>query len=123
MMKYIYILKIDCNGNNPDTVTDILGVKPSMSDDYQWKLEMTEASEDPHIDFINHFLDILDDKYSMLESVGIKRESVTIWMLYEYDQQCNMEFLPEDLKKIGNQGITLCISCWQSDSEILLGDK
>lgn len=114
MIKYIYELKIHFNGNNSGTVTDILGVKPTRADDYLWELEITETDEEPYTDFINRFLDILDGKYSLLESVGIKRESITIWMYYEYDRECSMEFLPEDLKRIGSQGISLCISCWQS---------
>jgi hypothetical protein len=28
-----------------------------------------------------------------------------------------MEFSPEDMKRMGENGITLCISCWESSKE------
>ncbi len=33
--------------------------------------------------------------------------------MYEYEQQCNMEFKPKIMKQIGNLGVVLCISCWE----------
>ena len=62
--------------------------------------------------FINQFLNILETKYSDLEKLNIEREHITFWMIYEYDHQCNMEFDPQRLKRIGENGITLCISCY-----------
>ena len=44
---------------------------------------------------------------------GISREDISIWVLYEYEGQCNMEYDPESMKKLGESGILLCISCWE----------
>ena len=49
---------------------------------------------------IGEFLKLLNEKYEKLEQVGISRDMISIWYLYEYDQQCNMEFEAEQLKKI-----------------------
>lgn len=78
---------------------------------------MIEKDSDPYIDFINEFLDLLEGKYDQLLKIGIARDDITVWMLYEYDGQCNMEFLPEQMKRLGANGITLCVSCWESSEE------
>ncbi|MBX3165339.1 MAG: hypothetical protein KF900_12765 [Bacteroidetes bacterium] len=105
-------------------LTTILGVQPS--DDFAdfpnkipscWTYEVVDDKPDEYFDFINIFLDILETKYADLEKLNIKRDDITVWMLYEYDQQCNMEFDPARLKRLGDNGIKLCISCWDSGKE------
>lgn len=105
-------------------LTTILGVQPS--DDFSdfsnnipssWTYEVVDDKPGQYFDFINIFLDILEEKYANLEKLNIKRSDITVWMLYEYDQQCNMEFDPVRLKRLGDNGITLCISCWDSGKE------
>lgn len=51
----------------------------------------------------------------MLKEIGIDRDMISVWYLYKYDEQCNMEFSPERMKRLGDNGITLCISCWSSE--------
>ena len=60
-------------------------------------------------------LSLLEGKYERLESIGISREDISIWVLYEYEGQCNMEYDPVSMKKIGENGIVLCISCWEKE--------
>ncbi len=103
-------------------LTTILDVKPTKKDfsnfpndiPSTWAYEVIETKTDEYFDFINIFLDILETKYLELEKLNIKRNDITFWMFYEYDQQCNMEFDPIRLKRLGDNGITLCISCWDS---------
>jgi len=79
-----------------------------------WSHSVENSDEQiSRFDFINNFLDILEPKFPELEKLKIERSDITIWFLYEYDQQCNMEFNPNDMKRLGENGITLCISCWQ----------
>ncbi len=56
----------------------------------------------------------MEGKYELLATIGIERKDITIWMLYEYDQQCNLEFDPIRMKRLGDNGIGLCISCWDA---------
>ncbi|MBP7478753.1 MAG: hypothetical protein KA797_09530 [Chitinophagales bacterium] len=126
-MEYYYKLQInfDPSVETFNKVTTILGIQPSDEDfsgfpnniPSSWTYEVIDDSHDEYFDFINIFLDILETKYADLEKINIKRENITIWMLYEYDQQCNMEFDPIRLKRLGDNGITLCISCWDSGHE------
>ncbi len=105
-------------------LTAILGVQPidnlsNFPDNIpsSWAYEVIDDKTDEYFDFINIFLDILETKYSELEKLNIKRSDISIWLLYEYDQQCNMEFDPQRLKRLGDNGITFCISCWDSGKE------
>jgi hypothetical protein len=59
-------------------------------------------------------MDVLEKHYEDLESIGVTRDAMSVWMLYEYNQQCNIEFNPKDMKRLGDNGITLCISCWEA---------
>jgi hypothetical protein len=104
-----------------NSISKVLGVTPSVGDlrsrkiANTWTLEKVTENEETYFDFINNFLDILEDKYEILSSLGIQKEDISVWHLYEYDQQCNMEFDPIRLKRLGDNSITLCISCWNSD--------
>jgi hypothetical protein len=58
---------------------------------------------------------LLEGKYQQLADIGVDVEDITIWKYYEYDNgQCNMEFHPKVTKRLGDNGIVLCISCWES---------
>lgn len=112
-MKYSYVLKINCNNNQSEQIAHLLNVKPTLVTSKRWEFEKVQDGNSEYINYIKIYLDILKDKYNQLEQIGVTRDCIEIWMYYEYDQQCNMEFSPEDLKYIGDNGISLCISCWQ----------
>jgi uncharacterized protein YegJ (DUF2314 family) len=112
-MKYYYSLRIEVEEDKTKQVDQILGVSQNMPN-LNWGLEIQTKKDDIAFDFINYFIGILKNNYEKLEDIGVKREDISIWMLYEYDQQCNMEFLPEQLFKIGEEKIALCISCWEA---------
>lgn len=105
-------------------LTAIMGVQPNENfsnfpDNIPscWTYEVIDDKANEYFDFINVFLDLLETKYSDLEKLNINRSDISIWLLYEYDQQCNMEFDPQRLKRLGDNGITFCISCWDSGKE------
>ncbi|MGQ1946692.1 hypothetical protein ACT3CD_06275 [Geofilum sp. OHC36d9] len=106
-----------------NSISKILGVQPTELIDKNavpgvWIYEVIEEQDDDYYDFINKFLDLLENNYQKLADLDIKRDDITIWYLYEYDQQCNMEFSPSRLKRLGDNEITLCISCWDSGQEL-----
>lgn len=110
-MKYFYKLEILCK-DGPDLVTQVLKTEPSQVEDLCWIYEVVEQSGDEGYDFVDRFLGILEGKESALKNIGIDVGDILIWMFYEYDQQCNLEFSPEQMKRLGEAGITLCVSCW-----------
>lgn len=75
------------------------------------------AEDGPNTDHVAGFLALLDGKYAVLEALGISRSDISIWLLRAYRDQCNMEFAPQTLRRLGEEGLILCISCWQESVE------
>jgi hypothetical protein len=120
-MRYIHQLQIhfDPSIETYNAITKILFKMPKKETNVQtipnaWTYEVISENEDPYFDYINEFLHILEDNYEKLHKIGIEKDSISIWLFYEYDSQCNMEFDPKRLKRLGDNGITLCISCWDT---------
>jgi hypothetical protein len=110
-----YTLEIDTNKEKFQKINDILGVNSDISKDY-WCYELVHGDNKLEIKettVVAHFLNILEGKYEQLSVEGIQRKDITVWIIYEYDNQCNMEFHPEDTKRLGENGIVLCISCYE----------
>jgi len=115
MSKSIYNLRISCSSDGQkEKVSNLLNVKPTKLMGNIWCLEVEERESDQYFDFINYFLNILEGKYNQLKSIEISKEDISLWLLYEYDDQCNLEFLPNNLKRLGDNGISFCVSCWTS---------
>ena len=112
---YYYSLRINTvNLIQVRQVNELLGVRSNYSKE-DWYLEVVQKEDDPPFRFIDYFLSLLEGKYERLESIGISREDISIWVLYEYEGQCNMKYDPVSMKKIGENGIVLCISCWEKE--------
>ena len=116
-MNYLYKLQISFSSGRKtlNALNSIFGIE-YLSDDEnptQWIYEVEQQESDEYFDFINQFLNLLETKYTDLEKLKVKRNDISIWMFYEYDNQCNLEFDGQRTKRIGESGITLCISCWQ----------
>ena len=122
-MYYRLLIQFEPSLNTFVQLTNILGVNPAeaaeLTDENipsSWTYEVNNNDPDLYFDFISHFLDLLKPNFPALEALDIKRSDISVWMLYAYDQQCNMEFNPGQMKRLGEQGTTLCISCWQNDT-------
>ena len=109
-VSYTYILRI--SGVDRELVAEVMGTASSQETG-DWALELREGPDDPSVRFIEEFMALIADKFEPLENVGVHREDITVWLLYEYEGQCNMEFLPEHLRMLGEAGISLCVSCWE----------
>lgn len=59
--------------------------------------------------FIKTLLAMLEGKSEALVSIGVNRDDISLWLLYEYDCQCNLELSPLDVGRLSEAGITLCI--------------
>lgn len=112
-MKINYALRIVHTGANAREITKIIGVPPTSTEGSVWEYEISEKEADSPIPFIQIFIGLLSSKYDQLQALGINRENITVWLIYEYEEQCNIEFLPSDLLKLGKESIGLCISCYE----------
>lgn len=113
-MTYYYSLRIDAPDEIYDEIDIVLGVKSNFSPSVGWGIEVVQKENDESIFFIDYFLSVLEGKYTHLEKIGITRDCISVWMLYEYEGQCNMEFSPQDMYRLGKEGIVLCVSCWEN---------
>ena len=114
-MKY-YKLVVFTDGTREayQKITAMLGVKPVEEDEYDvWTYLVEEHEKSPAFDFINEFLDLLEPRLEKLEEVGITRDNVLFWLLYEYEHQCALGFNPQELQRLGASGISLNIDCWE----------
>lgn len=117
-MRNIYFLQIGVS----DTILlidKILGINHNTDCFWQFRIEDEEESM-----YYMHFLmDLLKNKYADLLKIGVERDVISIWRLYEYDQQCNMEYSPSILKRMADNGVTFCISCWDSGLEYTIDER
>ena len=110
-MASVYQIRINTNEKIYESINRELGILPT-STLYCWEYTIEENS----IQFyqaVDVLLSLLEGKTNALKSIGVFIEDISMWYLYEYTDQCNMEFNSNELKRIGELGITLCISCWE----------
>ena len=77
-----------------------------------WGLTIEEGSQ-IYNHALYHFTDIIKNNLTKLNAIGVLNDMITFWFMYEYEEQCNMEFHPDIMKEMGELGIVLCISCWE----------
>ncbi|WP_448105199.1 hypothetical protein [Pedobacter panaciterrae] len=110
-MGSFYRLLIQCDIEKKKEIDIILG---ESNDDPEigWSLIIEEDS--PRFNqALNFFIDLIETNLIKLKNIGVSIDMITFWYMYEYEQQCNMEFWPDITKRIGELGIVLCISCWE----------
>lgn len=103
-------LRVECKNYNYLEVSKILGVDVSNFEN-GWCHEF-DLKQLTYPDAIKEIIELLQDKYDDLENLRIRRENISIWLLFETENQNNFEFDPALLSMIGNEGLTLCISTW-----------
>jgi hypothetical protein len=123
MKYYRLFISTDNRVETFDKLTEVLGHKPTIFENTKrpdekystWTYCIDENEEDdkPSFDFINKFLDIIEPKFKELENLGIKKNQITFWLNYEYFQQCSLEFHPQEMKRLGDSEIALCIDCFE----------
>ena len=123
MKYYRLFINTDNRVETFDKLTEVLGHKPTIFEKTKrpdekystWTYCIDENEEDdkPSFDFINKFLDIIEPKFKELENLGIKKSHITFCLNYEYFQQCSLEFHPQEMKRLGDSEIALCIDCFE----------
>lgn len=111
-MKYFFSLRIFATPEQANKITNILGIEPNYPQ-VAWGHKL-KIKDDEYTNFIEYYLNVLEGKYDKLQEIGIYRDDISVWMIYEYEEQCNMEFEPSDMKKLGDNGITFCVSCYEA---------
>ncbi|MBW8331045.1 MAG: hypothetical protein K0M40_03410 [Prolixibacteraceae bacterium] len=110
-----YELRIDVDEKYYDEVSSIIGLYPD-SFKFGWSYEILFEENKENYNAMNKFLDSLEGKYDHLNELGVESRNITIWIVYGYNNQCNMEFEPSLLYRLGKCGVKLCISCYEAGS-------
>lgn len=113
-MNYFYQLSIETK--DTDTIRKVEGIlgEDSVSEEY-WIITHQDGGDDElYYDYISYYLDLLEDKLDDLNKIGISLEAISIWIFYQCEERFDYEFEPEVLKRIGEYGVSLCISCFES---------
>lgn len=74
-------------------------------------IQIIETVNEKRFNEIKEFVKLIKQSEEIINY--FKMNELSIKIDYEYDEQCNMEFSPNELKKLGENGIILCISCWK----------
>lgn len=106
-----YQIRITCERSG--AVDSVLGICSQSKLDTVWVTEVSESEIDPPFDYVNEFLGVLDGKYEALDAIGVKRGDIEIWVLYEFRNECNFELSSTNMEKLGRNGLSFCLSCWQ----------
>jgi hypothetical protein len=108
-----YELRINTEEKFYDNVSSIVELHPE-SYKYGWSYEIVFEKQKDYYNIIAKLLDSLEGKYEELQKLGITNNDISIWVIYGYNNQCNMEFEPMTLERLGKRGIALCISCYEA---------
>ena len=107
-----YRLRIDTDKN----LNDIL-MTTKFKFKYFWNYEISENS---FPSAINKIISFLMKKQKLLTKNKISNKDISVWVDYEYDEYCLLNFLSNDFKQLANLNIDLCINCWKkTESELL----
>ncbi len=105
--KYI-ILKIATD--NITEASKLIGRESTgKPDSGHWEYEIIEGEGIG----LNTVIDVYEELRSRVNDSELDFSDVTIWILYAYDSQCDMEFDVETLTRLSLLRIYLCISCWE----------
>lgn len=108
-----YELRINTEEIFYETVSSIVELQPKNYK-FGWSYEIVFEKLEDCFNIIAKLLDSLEGKYEELQKLGITNNDISIWVIYAYNNQCNMEFDPKTLERLGKRGITLCITCYEA---------
>lgn len=104
-----YVLKIETK--EYDKITELLKVLPTRIK-YSWEFSINEQNI-LYTNAIDYLMNIIESKRDELIEMGVKSNDITIWFYKPYIGECNIEFSPEEMKRLSNNKVSLCISCWE----------
>ena len=115
-IKQTYWLQIPCDDPVIPKIESLFG-QPSTSRYKHYEIEgVIEYGEnynyDAYVNYIMLFCSIVKQHKEELIKIGVNLNDITIWQINHYDSQCNLEYSPEDMKAMGELGITFCVSCY-----------
>ena len=113
-MNDTYYLKIEVSlPTQVELIDSILEVKHDEEETGAWVLSMDyePVFGDLPIFYISNFIGFLKGKYEALEQIGITRDKISIWRCVEGPEELFMEYWPEEMRMMAEEGIRVRIMC------------
>lgn len=110
-MGSFYRLLIQCDLEKREKIEAVLGESNDVPE-IGWGMLIEEDSPTFN-QALSLFIDLIDNNLLKLKEIGVSTSEISFWYMYEYEQQCNMEFTPDITKRVGELGVVLCVSCWE----------
>lgn len=115
-MSRTFAIRINANSNTFESISKIFNHYPTITQ-ADWELAVEEDSEvSPNV--FEYLIEALNSNLPRLANINISKADISFWYFYEYEEQCNMEFDTQILKKLGDLGVVFCISCWKKGDMI-----
>lgn len=73
--------------------------------------DQLENAKDPIIFYSN----LVSEKMEALLKSGIDKDDIRFELLYEYNGQCNLELTSDQIQALTKTGLSINISCWESE--------
>ena len=100
------VIRIDAE-ESKFSALDSIFEKKEATDTAFWEFSISSA-------LLKDAFDLLYRKLDRLKELKIEKSDISLWIFYEYKDQCNFELSVQDIKYLFELGIAFCISCWES---------
>ena len=84
------------------------------------KLYEMDRPDEPDMEEVNRYLDLLEGLYPYLDSLKIEREAVSLWMESVCESECSLSFDPLTLIRLGQEKIKPCLSFWRNGQDVVM---
>lgn len=124
-MKDTYCLRIETERLGQVRLLDLLLEREhnTEADCWEFEIEENEMYRDFPTFYLTELVGIVKDKFEDLRKIGIRRDMISIWRCVGYEREGYMEYAPEDLKLLGENGIKFRISCYPEEPDFSVGSQ
>lgn len=119
MIRESFYISVNNIGNSNSEISGILGVETNYMNETNWNYLLTNIKKNKRVNTLEVFYNLLVNKFEELESkLGIEKSDISIWLVIEYDGECNIVLEKEELKYLSDLGINFCISIYKMNLKI-----
>jgi len=109
-MEIIYQVRIGTD--HIASIDSLLGTVSESRDGF-WIKSIHQKEGEQGVDFTKIFRDLIEPHLSSIRQLTWSEQAISVWVLYEYDQQCNFELSADNMRDILAIEAYFCISCWE----------
>ena len=91
---------------------NIVNMKSHIKTSNTWVLNIEASEQNSYPNILNHFCDIIENYFEELVSLGLSKNDITIWLIFqiEKNEQMNIEFNADLMARLSKNAKAFCIS-------------